>query len=91
MQIIIGNEIRVKEPTKPLHHWCKDNLVLRNPEYDKRARRGLWLGNTPEYIWLYWVDGSDLMLPTVTGKQLRQYMGPGDTVQVELDDNGLLD
>ncbi len=91
MQIIIGNEIRVKEPAKPLQHWCKDNLVLRNPEYDKRARRGLWLGNTPEYIWLYWVDGSDLMLPTGTGKQLRQFMGPEDTVQVELADNGLLD
>lgn len=91
MQIIIGNEIRVKEPAKPLQHWCKDNLVLRNPEYDKRARRGLWLGNTPEYIWLYWVDGSDLMLPTGTGKQLRQFMGPEDTVQVDLADNGLLD
>ena len=44
MQIIIGNEIRVKEPAKPLQHWCKDNLVLRNPEYDKRARRGCGWG-----------------------------------------------
>lgn len=91
MRIIIGNEIRVKEPTEPLQHWCRENLVLRNPEYDKRARRGLWLGKTPEYIWLYWVDGSDLMLPTGTGRQLRQFMGPEDAVKVELADNGILD
>ena len=91
MQIIIGSEIRVKEPAKGLSHWCMEHLILENPEYNKRARRGLWTGNTPRHVWLYWVDGSDLILPTGIGRQLRQFMGPGDKVKGELADNGLLD
>ena len=91
MQIIIGSEIRVKEPSKPLHDWCKENLVLPNPEYINRRRRGLWTGRTPEYLWLYRLEGSDLLLPTGTGKQLRQYLSKSDTISVDLADNGIMD
>lgn len=91
MQIIIGSEIRVKEPSKPLQDWCKENLVLPNPEYINRRRRGLWTGRTPEYLWLYRLDGSDLLLPTGTGKQLRQYLSKSDTISVDLADNGIMD
>lgn len=90
MQVIIGSEIRVKDGPKGLHDWCKGNLVLPNPEYQSRARRGLWLGKTPQYVWLYWIDGSDLMLPVGVGKQVRQFMTDADTVEVHLADNGRL-
>ena len=91
MQIVIGSEIRIKEPSRPLQDWCKKNLVLPNPEYINRKRRGLWLGRTPEYLWLYRLDGSDLLLPTGTGRQLRQYLSKSDTVSVNLADNGIMD
>lgn len=91
MQIIIGSEIRVKDAPKPLQDWCKEHLIILNPEYQNRARRGMWLGNTPQYLWLYWVDGSDLMLPVGVGKQVRKYMIPGDQVKARLADNGILD
>lgn len=91
MQIIVGSEIRVKGAGKPLQDWCRENLVIPNPEYVNRVRRGLWTGKTPKYLWLYWVDGSDLMLPTGTGKQIRRFMSQGDTIKVDLADNGRLD
>lgn len=89
MHIIVGAEIRVKDASKELQAWCGENLVLENPEYKDRKRRGLWMGNTPQYLWLYRVEGSDLLLPTGTGKQVRKFMGPGDTAVAELADNGM--
>lgn len=90
MRITIGSEIRVKDAPKALYDWCSENLVLPNPEYANRARRGLWLGNTPQYLWLYRVDGSDLVLPVGVGKQLRQFMSDSDAVEIQLADNGIL-
>lgn len=90
MRITIGSEIRVKDAPKALYDWCSENLVLPNPEYVNRARRGLWLGNTPQYLWLYRVDGSDLVLPVGVGKQLRQFMTASDSVEIHLADNGIL-
>lgn len=91
MQITIGSEIRVKDAPKELYDWCSENLIIPNPEYTNRARRGLWLGKTPQYLWLYWVDGSDLMLPVGVGKQLRQFTSKNDSVSVQLADNGVLE
>ncbi|MEQ2595509.1 DEAD/DEAH box helicase [[Clostridium] symbiosum] len=91
MQIVIGSEIRVKDAPKELYDWCSENLIVPNPEYTNRARRGLWLGKTPQYLWLYWIDGSDLMLPVGIGKQVRQFMEPNDVIEVQLADNGLLE
>lgn len=91
MQVIIGSEIRVKDAPKELHDWCREQLVIPNPEYANRARRGLWLGKTPQHLWLYWVDGSDLMLPVGVGKEIRRFLGPDDAIDVQLADNGILD
>lgn len=90
MQIIIGSEIRVKDAPEELSSWCKENLVVPNPEYINRTRRGLWVGKTPPHLWLYWMDGSDLMLPVGVGKQLRQFTGSADAVEIHLADNGYL-
>lgn len=91
MQIVIGSEIRVRNAPKALYDWCDENLVVSNPEYANRARRGLWLGKTAKYLWLYRVNGSDLMLPVGVGKDLRQFIGPEDKIEVQLADNGILE
>ncbi len=88
MQITIGSEIRVRDASKALQDWCSKELVIPNPEYLDRTRRGLWAGKTPQYIWLYRTEGSDLLLPTGTGKQIREFIGPEDTIALDLADNG---
>lgn len=53
----------VFDPTEELKEWCKKNLVVDNPEWDKKFRMKLWLGDTPEKLWLYKVDAGALILP----------------------------
>ena len=82
--IQIGAEIRIKDPTPQLKKWCDENLVIRNPEYDDRMRRGLWTGKTPEYLWLFRVDGQDLVVPTGTGKEIRKFLTEQDPIAGKL-------
>ena len=91
MRIVIGSEIRVMNAAKELYDWCSENLVLPNPEYTDRKRRGMWTGNTPQYLWLYRIDGDELILPVGTGREVRQFMTEGDTVDICLADNGLME
>lgn len=91
MEINIGSEIRVKGAPKALQEWCSGNLVLANPEYASRARRGLWIGGTSKFLWLYRVDGDELVLPVGCGKALREFMTETDTVKTDLADHGRID
>lgn len=63
MRIEISNTVKVYEPTEELQKWCKANLIVSNPEYAKKFRMKLWLGDTPEHIWLYEIDAGALILP----------------------------
>ena len=63
MRVEISNEITIYNPTDELTQWCKNNLVEANPEWDKKFRMKLWLGDTPERLWLYKVDAGTLILP----------------------------
>ena len=63
MRVHISNEITVYEPTEELVKWCKKNLVVDNPEWEKKFRMRLWLGDTPEKLWLFKIDAGALILP----------------------------
>ena len=63
MLIEVSNTLSVDNPTKELMTWCKKNLVIANPEYAKKARMNLWLGNTPKMLYLYEIRGDTLVLP----------------------------
>ena len=63
MYFRVGNKVRAYDPTPELQEWCNNNLVLRNPDYDKNVRMGLWTGGTPEKFYLYERDGGELVLP----------------------------
>ena len=54
----IGSRLRVADPTPELRAWCKENLELPNPEYQKKARMGLCLRNTPKTVVLYEREGN---------------------------------
>lgn len=49
----VSNKIYVYDPTPAMLEWCRITLVVDNPEYMKRERMGLWVGNTPREFRLY--------------------------------------
>ena len=61
--ITISNVITIDNPPAELLKWCKQNLKLKNPEYSKKQRMHFWVGNTPEYLYLYETHGDKLVLP----------------------------
>ena len=63
MQVIITNLIRIKEPTSVIKEYCKKQLTFKNPDYEKKRRMGIWLGNCPKEIRLYDVFEGDVYVP----------------------------
>lgn len=59
----IGSQLRITDPSPELIAWCKANLEIPNPEYQKKARMSLWLGNTPRTLILYEKEGNSIILP----------------------------
>lgn len=75
MQINVSNKLYIKNPTKEVRDYCKNNLVIYNPDYAKKERMGLWLGNTPKTFALYEELGDDLVLPFGCLWMLRDMQG----------------
>ena len=63
MRLKISSMLEIYEPTKEFENWCKENLVLSNPEYAKKLRMGLWAKNTPQKIYLYENHGNMIKIP----------------------------
>lgn len=63
MIIEVSNNLKAINPTQIFKDWCKLNLTISNPEYAKKARMHLWLGDTAKTLPLYEMVGDDLILP----------------------------
>lgn len=63
MKIIVGNAIIVSEPTADVIRFCKNNLVLANPDYISRQRLGKWTGSVPKYLHLYEEQNGCFIIP----------------------------
>ena len=63
MEIKVDSRLRIKDPTPEIEQWCKDHLIINNPDFYKKERMGKWTGNTPQRIWLYEKMGEELWLP----------------------------
>ena len=63
MKVTISNEITIQEPVQEIMDWCKRELVLPNPDYTKKERMGLWVGNTPRTLQLYKTNGNSVIFP----------------------------
>ena len=61
--LTLSSEIRVENPPPALLDWCKSNLIVDNPDYQKKLRMGKWLGGTPPRLYLYRTDAGALILP----------------------------
>ena len=71
MQVTVSNNIRIKNPSEEIISWCDKHLKLNNPDYAKKVRMGFWVGNTPQYLYLYEVHGDEIILPYGTLKQIQ--------------------
>lgn len=91
MQLTISNEITIEDPSSQLLAYCEKNLVIPNPEWSKKKRMGMWIGNTPEKIYLYRIDGNKLIVPTGAGKQMRQFISTDCPCIVDLANNNPID
>lgn len=58
----ISNELTLLKD-KEIMKYCKDNLVLSNPEYEKKMKLNLWLGDTPKKLHLYKEIGDSVVIP----------------------------
>lgn len=63
MRVTVSNQLLIDKPSPALLDWCKKNLVLDNPDYAKKVHMHLWLGNTPQKLYLMQWDGDTLVLP----------------------------
>ena len=63
MIITISNALEVSKPTREVIEYCKDNLVILNPDYISKERMGKWIGNTPRDLYLYEKRGDVLYIP----------------------------
>lgn len=90
MKVVISNEITIYEPTDELTQWCKKKLVVDNPEWEKKLRMRLWLGDTPERLWLYKVDAGALILPYGVFKTIYPMIS-GTDIKVDFPDTRHID
>lgn len=58
----IGSRLRITNPSPDMVDWCKKHLEIPNPEYQKKARMNLWLGDTPRILVMYEVDGDSVII-----------------------------
>lgn len=93
MKSILSNTIRIEEPTEEMLDWCKMNLTLPNPEYEKKVRMGFWVGSTPSVLKLYEKHGDTLILPYGTLRSVFPILLDGEIADsfkpaVRVDYNG---
>jgi len=75
MKTVISNVISITNPSKEVMQWCKDNLKIANPEYSKKLRMHLWLGNTPADLYLYAIMGNTWILPFGVLREILPLLG----------------
>lgn len=84
MQVTVGNQLRIENPSEQLLTWCKKQLILSNPEYIKKKRMGFWTGNTPEKLYLFQWDGDTLVLPFGCLRTVTGMMDGRDSVKLDM-------
>lgn len=77
----LSNKIYVTGYSPALFQWARQNLRIRNSEYDRKVRMGMWTGKTPEYIDLYEVHGDTLVLPAGVKDRVWQFLLDGDITE----------
>lgn len=75
IEIIVDNEITLKNAPSDFKAFCESKYVVPNPDYEKKVRMGLWVGNTPKKMFLYKERGDDIVLPFGTLDDVYLFFG----------------
>lgn len=75
MRILISNKIKIEDYTEEAMQYCRENLILPNPEFYKKQEQGRWTGNTLREFVLFERSGHDLLLPFGCLKDLWRLFG----------------
>lgn len=52
-KLIVKNDLTLIDPPQYIIDKLNNELIIDNPEYIKKEKRGLWLGNTPKKLTLF--------------------------------------
>lgn len=63
MNIRVGRDIEVFNPIPEIIEYCQSELIIPNPEYEKKEQMGFWLGDTPRALYLYSTRDGAYVLP----------------------------
>lgn len=74
MIITVSSTLTIENPTAEMLVWCSKHMRIANPEYQKKVRMNLWLGNTPKTLSLYEQRGNTLVLPFGTLRTLPDFV-----------------
>ena len=90
MNITVSAEIEVTDYDKMFEKWCKDELTVDNPEYNKKIKMGFWVGNTPKTLDMYRKNDDTIYLPRGLGKEVISIFSP-ENVYIGLNDDKKFD
>jgi superfamily II DNA or RNA helicase len=77
MKITVDSKLRISDISPELQRWCKENLVIDNPDFYKKQSMGKWVGNTPKTIQLFEIINNEWWLPFGCLRDVWQICGKG--------------
>lgn len=80
MIITIDNMITLSDVNSTIADFIEHEYSLPNPDFAKKIRMGMWLGNTPKEIRLWEKNGSDYILPYGCLDTIMKLRSPRDTI-----------
>lgn len=63
MKIKIDSQIYIDNPTYEIKNFCKTQLIISNPEVQKKKAMGFWAGNIPKNIKMFSINENTYVLP----------------------------
>lgn len=63
MICVVDNDIVIQDADPAFLQALEHSLTFVNPDYVKKTRMGLWTGNTPKTISLFWKRGNQIGVP----------------------------
>ena len=83
-KVTVGSKLTVEHPTQQVFDYCREKLVLPNPDFHKKERMGKWTGNTPREIVLFERMGDSVLLPFGCLNDLWQTFGKECTFERDM-------
>lgn len=92
MEIVISNDVYLKDVCNDLRDYIKNTFKVANPDYYKLLHLGKWVKNTPKELCLYKQNCNDMRIPIGLLKNLKsKFSFEGCPVTVSLADDKIND